>query len=54
MCEELDTVVIAEGIENAQEASALRDLGVRYHQGYWYARPQLGVLPAINLECFAA
>jgi EAL domain-containing protein (putative c-di-GMP-specific phosphodiesterase class I) len=54
MCEELDTQIIAEGIENAQEASALRDLGVRYHQGYWYARPQLGVLPAISSECFAA
>ncbi len=53
MCEDLDTLVIAEGIENAQEASALRDLGVRYHQGYWYARPQLEVLPAISPECFA-
>lgn len=47
MCEELDTLLIAEGIETAEEASALRDLGVRYHQGYWYARPALGVLPAI-------
>ena len=54
MCDELDTQVIAEGVENAHEASALRDLGVRYHQGYWYARPQLGVLPAINSECFPA
>lgn len=52
MCEDLNTLVVAEGIENAQEASALRDLGVRYHQGYWYARPQLGKLPAINRECF--
>lgn len=47
MCKELDTLLIAEGIETAEEASALRDLGVRYHQGYWYARPALGVLPAI-------
>lgn len=48
MCEELDTLLIAEGIETAAEASVLRDLGVRYHQGYWYARPALGVLPAID------
>ncbi len=47
MCAELDTLVIAEGIETVQEAAALRDLGVRYHQGYWYARPALGALPAI-------
>jgi EAL domain-containing protein (putative c-di-GMP-specific phosphodiesterase class I) len=47
MCEELDTLVIAEGIETAGEAAALRSLGVRYHQGYWYARPGLGHLPAI-------
>jgi len=47
MCEELDTLLIAEGIETAEEADVLRDLGVRYHQGYWYARPALGVLPAI-------
>jgi EAL domain-containing protein (putative c-di-GMP-specific phosphodiesterase class I) len=47
MCAELDTLVIAEGIETAAEASVLRDLGVRYHQGYWYARPALSRLPAI-------
>ena len=47
MCAELDTLVIAEGIETAAEANTLRDLGVRYHQGYWYARPAIGQLPAI-------
>lgn len=48
MCEELNTLVIAEGIENAEEAVALRDLGVRYHQGFWYARPLLNGFPQIN------
>lgn len=48
MCRELDTLLIAEGIETAEEAAVLRDLGVRYHQGYWYARPALGLLPRIN------
>ena len=42
MCAELDTLLIAEGIETAAEAATLNDLGVRYHQGYWYARPALG------------
>jgi EAL domain-containing protein (putative c-di-GMP-specific phosphodiesterase class I) len=48
MCAELDTLLIAEGIETAAEAATLNDLGVRYHQGYWYARPALGVLPKIR------
>ena len=50
MCEELDTLVIAEGIETAAEAATLRDLGIRYHQGFWYARPALERLPPIRSE----
>jgi EAL domain-containing protein (putative c-di-GMP-specific phosphodiesterase class I) len=50
MCRELDTLLIAEGIETAAEAATLRDLGVRYHQGYWYARPALERLPEISAE----
>ncbi|WP_404714234.1 EAL domain-containing protein [Sphingomonas sp. MMS24-J13] len=47
MCRELDTLVIAEGVETAAEAETLRDLGVRYHQGFWYARPAVGELPQL-------
>lgn len=50
MCRELDTLLIAEGIETAAEAATLRDLGVRYHQGYWYARPALERLPQLRSE----
>jgi EAL domain-containing protein (putative c-di-GMP-specific phosphodiesterase class I) len=50
MCRELETLVIAEGIETAGEAATLRDLGVRYHQGYWYARPAFEALPPIRVE----
>ena len=50
MCRELDTLLIAEGIETAAEAATLRDLGVRYHQGFWYARPGLERLPEISVE----
>jgi EAL domain-containing protein (putative c-di-GMP-specific phosphodiesterase class I) len=50
MCNELDTLLIAEGIETAAEAATLRELGVRYHQGYWYARPALERLPRLNPE----
>lgn len=51
MCEDLNTLVIAEGIETAEEAAALRSLGVRYHQGYWYARPGFEHLPVIRPQC---
>lgn len=50
MCDDLDTLLIAEGIETAAEAATLRSLGVRYHQGYWYARPALEQLPALRAE----
>jgi len=48
MCADLDTLVIAEGVETPQEAAKLRDLGVRYHQGHWYAQAALARLPAIR------
>ena len=51
MCAELNTLLIAEGIETAEEAATLRDLGVRYHQGYWYARPAVESLPPLSAEC---
>jgi len=44
---ELDTLLIAEGIETEGEAHCLRELGVRYQQGYLYARPAFEALPAI-------
>jgi EAL domain-containing protein (putative c-di-GMP-specific phosphodiesterase class I) len=31
--------VIAEGIQSQDESSALKDLGIRYGQGYFFARP---------------
>jgi EAL domain-containing protein (putative c-di-GMP-specific phosphodiesterase class I) len=36
--------IIAEGIESAGERDALIEQGIRYMQGYLFARPQLGVL----------
>ena len=40
--------IIAEGIESADEASALRGLGVRYGQGYYYSRP----MPSVSAQQF--
>jgi hypothetical protein len=35
----IDAVMIAEGIEHQDDVAALRDLGLRYGQGYYMARP---------------
>jgi len=39
IAETIDAVMIAEGIEQVEDVEALRDLGIRYGQGYYMARP---------------
>ena len=50
MCAELGITVIAEGIETEGELAALRQIGVRYIQGYLLARPAFEALPIVRLE----
>ena len=47
-CRDLGVDVVAEGVETAGELSALRDLGVRYAQGYLFARPAVESLPVVR------
>jgi diguanylate cyclase (GGDEF)-like protein len=42
IAETIDAVMIAEGIEHLEDVVALRDLGLRYGQGYYMARPGPG------------
>ena len=39
IAETIDAVMIAEGIEDLEDVVALRELGLRYGQGYYMARP---------------
>jgi diguanylate cyclase (GGDEF)-like protein len=39
IAETIDAVMIAEGIEHHEDVITLRDLGLRYGQGYYMARP---------------
>lgn len=39
LCNELDTLVVAEGVETEPELACVRDLGVHLAQGYLIARP---------------
>lgn len=38
-CADVGAVVVAEGVETAEEGEVLRDIGVEFAQGYLYARP---------------
>lgn len=49
LAESLDMEVIAEGIETAAEYDTLREIGVRYLQGYLLGRPELARLPLPEL-----
>ena len=39
LADDLEVMVIAEGIETAEEENALVDLGIRYHQGFFRGEP---------------
>lgn len=45
-----DTYLIAEGIESFEEARILSDLGIDYHQGFFYCKPMSNPLEAINID----
>ena len=44
-CESIGITVVAEGVETEAEVDALRSLGVRFLQGFLFARPIPGALP---------
>jgi EAL domain-containing protein (putative c-di-GMP-specific phosphodiesterase class I)/FixJ family two-component response regulator len=46
---ELGATIVAEGIQNRQELDALRDLGVRYGQGFYLGRP--GPIAEVMTTC---
>ncbi len=46
----LGVTVIAEGIETAGELQALRAMGIRYIQGYLFAKPGFEHLPTVSLD----
>lgn len=45
-CIDMGIRVVAEGVEKPEEYEVLRDFGITLFQGYLFARPQLGALPA--------
>jgi EAL domain-containing protein (putative c-di-GMP-specific phosphodiesterase class I) len=50
MCDGLGVRVVAEGVETQRELDVLRSLGIRYVQGFYFARPAFERLPPITLS----
>jgi len=47
---EMDLMVLAEGIESADELRVLRAAGINLFQGFYFAKPLIDQLPFISLE----
>lgn len=47
--EHADISLIAEGVETREEFETLRDQGIALFQGYYFARPEFELLPAVPL-----
>lgn len=47
-CQALEITVIAEGVEKIEEWLWLEGAGIRYFQGFLFARPALNALPAVS------
>ncbi|MDE2305326.1 MAG: EAL domain-containing protein [Gammaproteobacteria bacterium] len=54
LCGDLGIDVVCEGIETLGEAVALRDLGVRYLQGFLFAKPAIESLPEVSKDILRA
>lgn len=52
MLNQLNIDVIAEGIESKQEMRWLRSVGVRFMQGFYFAKPEINALPLIDTRLF--
>ncbi|SBR46822.1 EAL domain-containing protein [Halomonas sp. hl-4] len=52
LAQTLGTQLVAEGVETREESRCLLTLGIPVQQGYYFARPQLEALPAIDAACF--
>lgn len=53
-CDLLGTALVAEGMETDAEARCLRGIGIRYMQGYLFARPGFETLPEGTFTALAA
>ena len=48
VCRRLNVEIVAEGVETIGEVDALLFMGINLMQGYFFAHPQAGQIPAVN------
>lgn len=48
LCTDLDIAVVAEGVESLAELDALRDIGVRFIQGFLFGEPSLQAIAPLQ------
>lgn len=54
IAQELDIVLLAEGVETREELDVLRAMGIELFQGYYFARPQVETFQTIDELAHAA
>ena len=54
LCEEMNTKVVAEGIETLGERDFLRDAGIRLMQGYLFAKPAFKAMASVDAAAYGA
>jgi EAL domain-containing protein (putative c-di-GMP-specific phosphodiesterase class I) len=53
LCQEMGITVVAEGIETLAERDFLRDAGIRFMQGYLFAKPAFRAVASIEDRAFS-
>ena len=53
MCEELEVVVVAEGVETQSERDALLNFGINLFQGYFFCKPAFKAEGKVNEEAWS-
>jgi EAL domain-containing protein (putative c-di-GMP-specific phosphodiesterase class I) len=48
LCREIGVKLVFEGVETAEEVAALRAVGARFMQGFYFARPAFQALPGLD------
>ncbi|MBE0505326.1 MAG: EAL domain-containing protein [Marinospirillum sp.] len=48
ICRQLDIILLAEGLETAEEVAYFEQLGVQLMQGYYFAKPGFQCLPSVD------
>ena len=52
ICEELDIILMAEGVETFEEYEWLYHMGIIYFQGYYFARPEFEAFPDVRSDLY--